>query len=266
MINSALYKRELKGSWKLLVIFGSVLAMYYLMVIPMFDPALGSALNEFAKAMPELMAMVGMNPSSNTLVGFISAYLYGFLMLVFPMVYSILCANKLIAKHVENGSMTYLVSAPVKRMTIVITQMAVLITGIIIIMVFSTVLGLIACAISFPNELDIEKYLMINIGVLGLQLFIGSICYLCSCIFNDTKYSVGFGAGIPTLAFVVQMMANVGDKLKNFKYATFFTLYNPDDIILGESGAIAGMVILFATALILYVVSTVVFVKKDLHI
>ena len=266
MINWTLYKRGIKGSWKTLLIFAAVLTMYFTVIISMFDPALGSALNEFAKAMPELMAIVGMTPASAELVSFMEAYLYGFIMLVFPMVFCILSANKLISRHVDRGSMTYLLSAPVKRETVVFTQMKVLVTGLFVLVLYATLLGIVDCEISFPGELDIVKFIMLNVGVLCLHLFIGGICFLCSCIFNDSKYAVGVGAGIPALEFIIQMMANAGEKLEKAKYATFFTLFDSDGIIAGESGAIWGIVILFVGAIILFGTAIVVFSKKDLHI
>jgi len=266
MINWTLFKRGIQGSWKMLLIFAAVITMYFTVIISMFDPALGSALKEFEKAMPELMAIVGMNPSSAELVSFIEAYLYGFIMLVFPMLFCILSANKLIARHVDRGSMTYLLAAPVKRVTVVFTQIKVMITGIFALVFYATILGIINSEISFPGELDVGKFILLNIGVFCLHLFIGGICFLCSCVFNDSKYAVGVGAGIPALEFIIQMMANAGKELQNAKYATFFTLFDSDGIIAGESGAIWGMVILFAGAIILFTVAIAVFSKKDLHI
>lgn len=266
MINWTLYKRGIQGSWKMLLIFAAVITMYFTIIISMFDPALGSALNEFAKAMPELMAIVGMNPSSAELVSFLEAYLYGFIMLVFPMIFCILSANKLIARHVDRGSMTYLLAAPVKRGTVVFTQIKVMITGVVALVFYATILGIINCEISYPGELDVGKFILLNIGVFCLQLFIGGICFLCSCIFNDSKYAVGVGAGIPALGFIIQMMANAGKELQNAKYATFFTLFDSDGIIAGEPGAILEMLILFAGAIILFSAAIVVFSKKDLHI
>ncbi|MGI6499201.1 MAG: hypothetical protein ACOX0U_10505 [Oscillospiraceae bacterium] len=50
MMNWTLYKRGIQGSWKMLVIFAAVITMYFTIIISMFDPALGSALDEFAKS------------------------------------------------------------------------------------------------------------------------------------------------------------------------------------------------------------------------
>lgn len=52
MVNKALYVTEMKNSWKLLLIFCLILTMYTTIMLTMFDPSLGSALDEFAKMMP----------------------------------------------------------------------------------------------------------------------------------------------------------------------------------------------------------------------
>ena len=64
MVNKALYVTEMKNSWKLLLIFCLILTMYTTIMLTMFDPSLGSALDEFAKMMPEIMSMVGINGST----------------------------------------------------------------------------------------------------------------------------------------------------------------------------------------------------------
>jgi ABC-2 type transport system permease protein len=266
VINWTLYKRGIRGSWKMLLIFAAVLTMYFTIIISMFDPALGSALNEFAKAMPELMSVVGMNPASAELVSFLEAYLYGFIMLIFPMIFCILSTNKLIVRHIDRGSMTYLLAAPVRRETVAFTQMKVMATGLFALVFYATVLGIINCEISFPGKLDIGRFILLNIGVLCLQFFIAGICFICACIFNDSKYALGVGAGIPALGFIIQMMANAGKELEKAKYATFFTLFDSDGIIAKESGAIFGMIALFIGALILFSAAIAIFSKKDLHI
>lgn len=266
MFNFTLFKRGIQGSWKMLVIFAAVLTMYFTIIISMFDPKIGSALIAFEQAMPELMAMVGMSTSSTTLIGFMSAYLYGFIMLIFPMVFSILSANKLIASHVDKGSMTYLLAAPVKRSAVAFTQMKVLASGIVLLITYITIVAIAVAEVSFPGELDIGRFIILNIGVLCLHFFIGGICFIFSCIFSDTKYAVGFGAGIPALAFIIQMAANAGDKYADAKYLTFFTLFNADGIVAGEASSIWGVVALLIGAIILFAGAITIFTKKDLHI
>ncbi len=266
MINIALYKHEMKGSIKLLIIFGTIITMYVSIIINMYNPEMMKTLDGFIEVMPELMASVGMKANATNLLGFMISYLYGFILLIFPMLFCILRGNALIAKYVDKGSMVSLVAAPVKRHIIAFTQMKVLISGILLLVFYSTIVELVCTRIGFPEKLDIIALLILNGGLLCLHLFIGGICFLSSCIFSDTKYSVAFGAGIPIFMYVLQMLANVGGSAEKVKYFTFFTLFNPDGIIVGESSAIVGIFTLFVGAIILYILGIIVFERKDLYI
>ncbi len=266
MLNMSLYKRGMKGSRNLLLIFAGVIALYFVIIVQMFDPALGSALIELQKAMPQLMAMFGMDNMAADLTNFLASYLYGFIMLVFPMVFSVLMANKLIARHVDRGSMAYLLAAPVKRSTVALTQLAVMLSGVIALIAFSTILGIVSCELSFPGELDIASFILLNLGLLCLQLFIAAICFLASVFFNDSRNAVGAGAGICSLAFVVQMLADAGDDLKTARYFTFFTLFDTEAIIAGEAFALWNVLILFVAAIALFIIAIGLFNRKDLHI
>lgn len=68
------------------------------------------------------------------------------------------------------------------------------------------------------------------------------------------------------MAFLIQMMANAGERLEIAKYATFFTLFNPDGITTGDSAAIWGIVALFIGAIILFTSAIAIFSRKDLYI
>ena len=154
-----LYKREMKGSWKLLVIFGAVLTMYVAIIISMYEPDMLKLLDSYAQAMPELMAAVGMTAGAADLLGFMISYLYGFILLVFPMVFCILRANGLVAKYVDRGSMACLLAAPVRRSAVALTQAAVLISGTVLLVGYVTGLELAVCQSSFPGELAVGELL-----------------------------------------------------------------------------------------------------------
>ena len=266
MVNITLYKREMKGSIKLLVIFAAVVTLYVSIIISMYDAEQMALLDGIVETMPEIMAAVGMKAGATSLLSFMISYLYGFILLIFPMVYCILRGNGLIAKYIERGSMVSLTAAPVKRRTVAFTQLTVLVSGILILVVYSTVLQIICSEINAPGELNVSQLLRINVGLLCLHLFIGGICFLASCIFSDTRYSVGVGAGIPALMYVLQMLSNVGANAEKAKYFTFFTLFRPDDIIAGDSSAVIGVAVLLIGSMVLYTLGIIVFSKKDLNI
>ena len=265
-MNLTLYKRELRGSVRLLVIFGAVMTMYVAIIMTMYEPEMMALLDSYAQAMPELMAAVGMTAGATDLLGFMISYLYGFILLVFPMVFSILRGNALVARYVDQGSMVYLTAAPVGRGTIALTQAGVLISGNLLLLGYTTALELGVARGSFPGELPVGELLAVNAGLLCLHLFIGGICFFFSCLFSDTRYSLALGAGIPALMYVLQMLANAGEAAEKVRYFTFFTLYDPTGLAAGEAGAVAGSLVLLLGAAALYAGGVTAFCKKDLHI
>lgn len=266
MFNRALYLRETKSSRKLLLMLAAVMTMYVLIMISMYDPALSKTLDDMLKAMPGIMTAFGMKPGNTTLTGFLNSYLYGFILIIFPMLFSILTANRLIARYVDRGAMVTLLSAPVKRGTVAFTQMKVLATGVFLLLIYVTALEVGATAAQYPGQLDVSALLLMNLGLLCLHLFIAGVCFFFSCLFNDTKYSLGFGAGITGFMYILQMLANTGSKARVLRYFTFFTLYNPDKLMLFDKTAILGIALLFTGAVVLFIAAILVFSKKDLHI
>lgn len=93
MMNLTLYRREMRGSIRLLLIFGAVMTLYISIIISMYDPEMMKTLDNFAEVMPDLMVSVGMKAHASNLLGFMVSYLYGFILLIFPMVFSILRGN-----------------------------------------------------------------------------------------------------------------------------------------------------------------------------
>ena len=93
-MNGVLFRRSARSLWKTWVVFAAVLSLYVSMITAMFDPKLNATLDEIVTAMPQLMNMVGMQAGSSSLGGFLINYLYGFLLLLLPLVFSILAANR----------------------------------------------------------------------------------------------------------------------------------------------------------------------------
>ena len=267
-MNLTLFKREMKSSWKLLVVMAAILTMYIVLIIVMYTPEMLNMFQQFNQTMPQLMSAFSMDFSADslTLLGYMVSGLYGYVLILFPMIYAMVRGNGLVARYVDRGAMASLLAAPVKRRTVALTQMAVLVAGIAALIVFATAVEIITIAAYAPGQADTGKLLLLNVGLLALHLFIGSICFLASCTFNETRNSLAVGAGIPGIMFVLQMLAQAGEKTEPLKYATFFTLFRPEAIAAGESGAMGGVILLFAGAALLYAVAVYVFTKRGLAV
>ena len=260
MLNGALYRQGLRASWKPLVIFLAVLTMYDAVIVSMFDPRIGDLLATLMQTMPDIMAMFGMNNPGATLAEFLTNYLYGFLMLIFPLVFSAITANSLVARHVDRGSMAYLLAAPNSRTRVAFTQMTVLLTGVTAIIAVCTAVGWGCSAAMFPGVLE-----PLLSGIVA-PLFLSGLCFFASCISNTTRLSLALGAGTATVFYLIQMLANMGGKLETLRYITLFTLFQPDKLLAGEAAGWVFAAVLGLLGTALYAAGILLFHRRDLPI
>ncbi|SHK00497.1 ABC-2 type transport system permease protein [Hathewaya proteolytica DSM 3090] len=264
MISMPLFKRNMISAVKLMVIFIAILTMYTVVIIWMFKPELANVLVQYKEMMPEFMAAVGMNGNSGTLIEFINTYLYGFLMLIVPMIFEIMIVNKTIMKYVDSGSMACLLSTPNSRKKIIVTQIVSIFISVTMLIAVITLIGVISSELMFPGKLEIGKYFNLNLSVLILHFVISSIALISACFFNDTRGFFVVGAGVPLLFYLIQMLSNMGGKLENLKYFTLYTLFPGKYIISNSNGVLCSNVIMITIAISLCIASISVFTKKDL--
>lgn len=266
MFNITLLKKEIKTNYKILLLFLALLTMYTTVIIMMFDPDLGKSLEMMAKSIPEVFAVFGMVDSGSTLIEFLANYLYGFILLVIPTICIMIIANRLVTRYIDRGSMSYLLATPHSRKEIIRTQAFMLMTTITSIVIYATTLIILVSQLSFPATLEIDKFIFINIGLLGLLLLIGSVCFFSSCLFNESKVANGVGSGVVIIFILLQMLAQVGDRFSFLKYLTPLTLFDATGIIAGNANSFVMFGILYLMAFLLFYTAITIFSKKDLPI
>lgn len=263
-MNKTLLKKEFLGNYKLLLIFAAVLTMYGCMIISMFDPKLGESLQAMAQSMPGIFEAFGMLDTGSTLVEFLANYLYGFLLVVFPLVFIILLSTRLVARYIDRGSMACLLATPNSRRKIICTQAAVLALFVLVLDGFSFGLYCAVSASMFPGALDVLGFLLVNTGMLGLHLLFAGLCFCSVCVFTDIRYAMGAGTGICIAFVLLQMVARVGDKFDWLKHLTPLTLFDPKALAASDSQAILMTLPLYVAGLLLFIIGITVFQKKDL--
>ncbi|MHB8130329.1 MAG: ABC transporter permease subunit [Mobilitalea sp.] len=264
MFSKPLLKATIKQNYTVLIIILSVLMIYLPTIVSMYNPETQDSLNQMLKALPpELIAAMGFSEVGTNLLSFIATYFYGFLILLLPMIYTVIVANRCIASHVDKGSMAYLLSTPNTRSKIVRTQALFLLVSVTLLISFVTLVGITMCQIMFPDELDIAGFLLLNFGTLLLYYALTGIGFFASCFFNDTKNSLAIGAGLPVAFLLLQMISDIGDAAAFLKYFSLFTLFDPAKITSGEGYAISFLV-LGVIAVVMYTAGIYAFQKRDL--
>ena len=231
MINIPYFKQVIKSNIVFLAIFTIILCAFLTVISTVFTPT----------SMEGIESAVNGTFASNIITGatfveFLSNSFYALMAILFPMLYSIIVGNNLIAAKVDDGSMANYLSTPVSRRKIVVSQ---------------------------PDSLDVDTFLMLNVGVFLFHFAISSICFVASCIFNNSKHSLIIGGGIPLFFFIVNLLIKVSEDLDVLKYITLTTLFNTSNILAG-SDYMGDFIILAIIGIVLYAIGIEVFARKSL--
>ena len=199
----------------------------------------------FSLSRIQVMSQIDLNSILNELVYKIAGVLL-------PMIYVMICANKLIASQVSDGSMAYILSTPTNRKTVVRTQYLFLLLSIvamyIVIFVSAYSSEAIANAIQVKNNPDkLSNWNPISTPLLCLgsllSIFaLGGIAFGASSFFNKSSRSVAVGGGACIVSFLCCILGLFGNEvfvavgigvkaMGLFNYLSIFTLVDSSSMI-----------------------------------
>ena len=191
----------------------------------------------------------------------------------------VILANSLIAEKVDRGSMAYVLSTPTKRSAVVITQMLFLL-AVPLLLIAVTGGSRIFTTYLFYDEVNVKAQIALFAGMYVLVEAVCAICYLGSCLFSQSRKSVGFGGGLTVWFFLASLlgmfgtddMVNTGMGVKElgvFNKMTVIGLYDIKALAPVGTGNVDTsfvwkLCVLAAIAVVCYAAGAVYFTKKDL--
>ena len=196
--------------------------------------------------------------------------------LLLPMVYVIMVANGLLAGQVDSGSMAYVLSTPIKRRTVTVTQMAYLMISLFCMFALVTVTSVISIWIVGGNNFAINftEILLLNLGAFLTMFAFSGFCFMCSALFNRTKHSLSIGGGISIFMLVCTILGLFGssvvpaamriDAMNVFNYVSIITLFDTVSILNGGIDFLWKFAILAGIGIITFIIGVFRFDKKDL--
>lgn len=259
MISIPYFIQTVKSNLKFLLAFTAVLCIFLIVMSNVFTPEAVSGLQESVQGSLAANILAG----NGTLIGFMSNSFYALMAIIFPMVYSIMVGNRMIAEKVDKGSMAGFLSTPATRLQLTMSSAFYFVLSLMVMWGVASVVGILAANYFQPDELDVDTFLMLNLGVFLYHLAISSICFASSCIFNSSKNSLIFGAGIPLFFFVISLFIKLSEDLDFLKYVTLNTLFDTKKILEG-SGYEGQFLAMGVLSFCLYAVGILWFQKKDL--
>jgi ABC-2 type transport system permease protein len=181
-------------------------------------------------------------------------------------IYVIITGNKLLAAQVDKGSMAYILSTPVKRSKVALTQAVYFIGSLLTMFLITTASHIIPTAIKDGSisSSDVGYIIKFNLGLFVLSLAFSGICFLASSIFNLSKNAIAVGGGLVGAFLLLSIVSMFGENFHFLKNLTIVTLYNVNSIVSGSSDYIWQFAILGGIGLITYFSGIRIFSQRDL--
>lgn len=206
--------------------------------------------------------------------------MYYTVMAILPiLLFIVFVSNSLIVDQVDRGSMAYVLSTPTRRSAVAITQALFLVIAPLLIL--TIVCGArIASSFLILGEANVQEILVLYLGMYILTEAIAGICYLGSCLFNQSRKAMAFGGGLSVWFFLASLLGMFGssnmvdmgmgvEALGIFNRLTLIGLYDINAIATVGSDTldtafIWKLAVLAGIALICYIAGAIRFQKKDL--
>lgn len=262
-MNKALFASSLHRTYKLFGVFTALILFYLLVIIGMYSSNEDS---DPFQMLPEAMRdAFGFGEGMNGLTGFVATGFYGVNFVIFLMILCIITSNQLMAHLVDRGSMAYLLSTSVSRGKVAVTQASVLLAGLLLIVVISTLAGLLAVPLMI-GDAEFSEAAFIKMNVMGFLLFfvISGYSFLFSSFFNDAKHSLAASGALSVVFYMFQMIANLSANLEWLDYFTVLTLFQPSEIAAGTADILPGAIGLGIVGILLYSTAAYTFMRRDL--
>jgi ABC-2 type transport system permease protein len=226
-----------------------------------------AALDELIKSLPHGMTNAfNLGSGFGTVEAFISGEYYGLLLVLIISIFCIMVTTQLMAKLVDQGSMAYLLATPTTRRKVAMTQAAVFVTGLLVIMVVTTLCGFAGYALFIGDLSGFHglAFLRMNLAAFLLFFAAGGIAFLVSSLVNDEKKALGISAVLIFGFFSLDFIGKLSDKIDWLRHLTFFSLYDPSGIISGQSETGLAWSILIVIGLATFAAGIALFRKRDL--
>ena len=175
--------------------------------------------------------------------------------------------------------MAYVLSTPTKRSAVTTTQTIFMVVTPFLMTAVTCIVRLIASH-AFLDTYNTKEIIVLYLGMYILVEAVAGICYLGSCIFNQSSKAMAFGGGLTVWFFIASILGLFGnedmvkmgfgaDALNIFNKMTLVGLYDVNSISTIGSGDVDytfvwKLVILAVIAAVCYIAGSTVFKKKDL--
>ncbi len=243
-----------------------LILLAYMLLFPSVSQ--GSAYGDLLKAMPQdMLEAIGMVGDITNLNDYLNMNFYNSIYIYILAAFVIVLSSKLVSKPLDDTSLVYYINSPVSRVKYMLTNIGIIMTLMVLIFL-SSILGVAIGKIFLDSSTTVDwNYLFAtNLVLTVIFIFFSSVSLLICALVNTNSEALVYATTFILGEYVIDMLCKVSEKVEKMKYLTVFTIYDVEGIELGEEWIIVSTLVLLAISALIFVLATVIFKKRDLHI
>lgn len=246
----------------------AVFLWMYVAMFPMFAEK-QAEFDKLFKAYPkEVFQAIGMDPAQFTLSRFESFVAVEHFSLVWPILVIILViafGGAMIAGEIEKGTIETILAQPISRLKIYFSKY---LAGIVNIIVFTvvSVFAVVPLAEIHDVKYDLKNFAIMAILGFLFALAIFSLSMLATSIFSEkgkANFSVG---GIILLMYVINVISDFKESLKDIRYASFFHYYDFTKAMLDAKIDSLSIWVFLGVSVVATVLGAIWFMRRDIAV
>jgi beta-exotoxin I transport system permease protein len=269
-MNRGLIRKTILETWAGTMFFGAGLFAFQILlaiILPNFQEGLGAILEHLEFVRYVIAAMLGTEVSDQIGPQAFSAFPW-----VHPAVLSLLWAHGIMfctrvpAAEIEHGTMDVLLSLPVRRSSILVSDTFVWIGWGCVLAGFAFAGNVIGGFISENQaQVAVLPRIAVAANMVCVYLCVGAVARVLSSLCDRRSWAIGAAFAIVVASFAMQTLAMFSEAFASLSFLGLLKYYRPLQILSDGRWAVGDMIILLLVAGVLWGVSLVVFSRRDIR-
>jgi len=263
--------KEILNNWKGTLFYATLLFLFCLMMMTMFDPTLFEGMEEMLAAYPEaIQQMVGGQIALSQIEGFIHTYLISFSWLYIG-IYLMLKSSQDIPKEIDNKTIDLMLSKPIKRWEFFTGKYFKHVSSAFIIVCF-VALGIFLGVFLSPGINPAEVYY--GELIFGLfWLFVLLVALISTAYFFSTfltpRMSLSLSFGVLITFYILGSFAGIfPEEIQGIKYFSLFGYFQTADFLVDQvwDFVLLHFMVLIVYSVVVTVIAGIIFNKRDIPV
>ncbi|WP_066291107.1 ABC transporter permease subunit [Bacillus sp. FJAT-29937] len=264
-----IFKREFRRGQKSLIIWSLVLAgliIWLLSIFPQFaegQKSIQTLFDAYPESMKQMFGMDRLN--LGTLIGFYGIEVYMMTTLL-GSIYAAMLASNILAKEENEKTIEFLLSKPVSRSQIVAKKLMAVIVNIVILNIVSTISSIIGFQFAKEEAIQWSTFALLAIATLLLHVTFAAIAFMFSSILRKTRNVLSISLAVVIVSYFISIMSGLSEDLDILKYFSPFKYVEAANIINEQIIESIFLLLMGAIILISFIVSFMIYKKKDISV